>query len=106
MIGNYFCTDCTCGETGKGRDFTAEIESREEIILCPNSEKDLPLKLMGVKTHIGINTGQFKKGRSEKEKAERRRKSWHEDVAPQMGLDIAEKQHFEKKFGKSLKQKL
>lgn len=101
MIGNYYCVDCTCGATGKARDFTGEIESREEIVYCPNNEKT-PLKLMGTKTFMGINNGTFKKGRSAKEKAERRRISWHRDTTPYIALDKQEKAHFNKKFGKPL----
>lgn len=49
---NYWCVDCTCGLSGKERDFIIDKpESKENRIeKCPNNPK-LKLKLMGVKTY-------------------------------------------------------
>lgn len=102
VTGNFWCVDCTCGKSGKQRDFTAEIENADsqEEVFCPNNE-ELKLKKMGIKnvtiaTHERIRG----KGRTEKDKMERRKKSFHEQVGTQMALDKAERRHFEKKFGK------
>lgn len=67
-------TQCGCSETA---------------ILLPLFEDEIELP------HIG---GQFKKGRSTKEKNDRRSKDFKENVLP--GLGGFEKKHFEKKLGK------
>lgn len=46
---NFCCVDCTCGKTN--RNFvinTTEEKANKEVFLCPNSEAELPLKLMGM----------------------------------------------------------
>lgn len=105
VIGNFWCGNCTCGQLDHNKkSFKAEIDDvdSEEKVFCPNNH-DIELKLLGAEaftlaTHESIRG----KGRSEKEKRERRQKSFHEQVSTQMKLDPAEKRHFEKKFGKPM----
>lgn len=99
MTGNFYCVDCDCGKTKK--DFTHPVEDADTDpgVYCPNNP-DLKLKMMGVQaftiaTHERIRG----KGRTAKDKAERRKQSFHEQVGSQMQLDAAEKRHFGKKFG-------
>lgn len=101
--GNFWCVKCTCGETEISlRSFKADIDNpdSEESVYCPNNH-DLELKLLGTEAFTLATHDRIRgKGRSEKEKAERRKKSFHEQVSTQVKLDPGEKSHFEKKFGK------
>jgi len=102
VVGNFWCVDCTCGKTNHSeRSFTAEVEdadSKEEIF-CPNDE-DVKLKLMGIKGPAIVTGDNKAHGRSAKEKAQRRKTSFHDQVSTQMQLDATEKRHFGKKFGR------
>ncbi len=102
MTGNFWCMDCDCEKNHNQRNFTAPIESADskEEVFCPNN-KDLKLKLMGVKTFTIATHERIRgKGRSAAEKAIRRKESFHDQVSTKMQLDATERRHFGKKFGK------
>lgn len=101
-IGNYWCVDCDCGKSNNARKFTHPLEDADDEpdVYCPNNP-DLKLKKMGVKAFtIATHTRTRGAGRTAKEKAQRRKTSFHEQVSTQMQLDPVEKRHFGKKFGK------
>jgi len=97
ITANLWCQDCTCGRSGKDRDFQFETTEKEKNSLtCPYNES-LPLKYMGqLPTVFAVDKAKHAKGRSPKEKRERANKDFQKNILPT--LPPGEASYFKKKF--------
>lgn len=113
LKANLWCPDCTCGKSGKERDFKLEVEKDTDKSLnktkCPNDNK-ITLKHMGFSSlAIGVvDVSKKFNGRSPKEREQRRTGDFIKNTLPT--LPDQDRMHFQKKFnvdkdGKKLKKK-
>lgn len=64
IVCNFWCTNCDCGKfSGRGESSSIllpqsevdEIQKDDLTILCDNSDKEIPLKLMGFKCTLFLD---------------------------------------------------